>query len=320
MKKMQVNTDSFLYENIETFYKITQYLRLYIQELLNGGIDEKVFENINKISREETFKLSQEIINKLGINLNILELNNTGRIKIIHVNQNNIDFSNNNSLRKNIIGRTYNGKEKYITTTFSGLNIDVPLLVHEAVHYSNQNKINTENSHNFSEALSLFSEYISVEYLKDNGYVNNLYPIMIRLKDTLSKIEKIIGNLTAIYIYKLTGTITSDSFKKIFPSENENGYYELIKKIKLEENSKVDIYFEFRYIFGTMLSIYMYNKYKKDPKFISKLSKLNNNLNQNYETSLSYIDLTPSDIENLQKIKKSMDELKTEFMYNNIKL
>lgn len=141
MKKMQVNTDSFLYENIETFYKITQYLRLYIQELLNGGIDEKVFENINKISREETFKLSQEIINKLGINLNILELNNTGRIKIIHVNQNNIDFSNNNSLRENIIGRTYNGKEKYITTTFSGLNIDVPLLVHEAVHYSNKNKI-----------------------------------------------------------------------------------------------------------------------------------------------------------------------------------
>ena len=53
---------------------------------------------------------------------------------------------------------------------------------------------------------------------------------MIRLKDTLSKIEKIVGNLTAIYIYKLTGTITSDSFKKIFLSENKTGYYELIKK------------------------------------------------------------------------------------------
>lgn len=188
------------------------------------------------------------------------------------------------------------------------------------MHYSNQNKNNTENSHNFSEALSLFSEYISIEYLKENGYVNNLYPIMIRSKDTLSKIEKIIGNLTALYIHKLTGTITSDSFKKIFPSENETGYYELIKKIKLEENSKVDIYFEFIYIFGTMLSIYMYNEYKKDPKFISKLSKLNNNLNQNYEISLSYIDLTPSDIENLEKIKKSMNELRTEFIENNIKL
>ena len=316
--------NGFLLENIHAISRLNDAFLEYMQSY---NLDNETKQN--KLTFEDVFLLAKEIIQ--SIDKDYLEsFDNL-------IKSGELDFS---------FESTYNDSEcismyrkdqvKQIININREFNYnDVRLLVHEFIHYTNGKK-DSINRHYFTEFLSIYFEFYTIDYLLKKGINKEEIDYFYRIKNVkrhstvffqyeiplLAFIE--FGNLdenTVSLLQQYVLNIKKEEFAKECSLLCENlslAEQNNEEKIKESPNSLGFILSEefitknYRYILGTILAIYA-RKYAN----FEDIVYLNNHINEYdnksvYEICLSIgIDLDDEKFQ--QKLFEAMDE------YINIK-
>lgn len=109
-------------------------------------------------------------------------------------------------------------------------------------------------------------------------------------------------------LYKELGSLSKDSYK-LFYKETKN-YENLIKYISQYNEKDYNLYYKSWYIMSSILSVYLYDQYKKDPKFLNNILKLHENINNSsMDECLKLMNLKDLGKEDRLKLRKSLENV-----------
>lgn len=205
----------------------------------------------------------------------------------------------------------YDTKERKIYIPMSNTLEDAFCIVHELNHDKNLDEECSNITRSiFTESLSILTELLFEDYLKKNKVkeakiCNNLTLNTVKIK---ALYNDFCLKLITFYIDK--GNINFNDFSNIVIDYNNNQRRDLNYVIdNILEEDIIDIDYENRYVFGILISTYMYDRIKLKKNNINELFELNDMLKKySVEQVLDYLDLDynedylePSSYQKLEK-------------------
>lgn len=315
MDKEKMNIDNFLNTFLNNFYdskkilfdniNIFHELSIFLKSQTDFEIPKKLF-NWHQISKS-TFYRNVELIDnffkKKNIDFNIDEVLKDGTIELIPTNYERVMYGQNN----------YLGTHKSITVYNNGYITDTIVWIHEISHYRNQtDEGRAEINDLLTESLAHTASLIFTDYLEEEGFA---YEANISREDTLITFKIVASDtyyLTKILLlYESLGDTSRESYKYYYGTDED--YDNVINKFCLIANTNpVRIFGMLWYTLSGVLSIYMYNEYRKNNSFINNIERLNTHLlkETNLNECLSTIGITGYNKENLEKIEEAYDNYK----------
>lgn len=189
----------------------------------------------------------------------------------------------------------------------SGLALDMVIMMHELSHSLHGLTMNCNKQMAImSEAISLYTELQSYDYLNNLGYINEARFFKVyRMK----KVHEYASLILIVLTYINFGNITQENFNKLFAGKD---YYKTLEGIK----SKEDFYkieSNMNYIFGLLLATYMYEMVENDFSFTENINILNKKIkHSSFNDNLQTIGITKFDQETILNLSSFMKEYNKE--------
>ena len=285
-----------LFDNIGTFYEMAKFLKSQAV----SEISRKQFD-WNKIEKSTFFKnieLIDNFFKKNNVDFDIDTIIKDGTLEVIPTNYDRVMYGLNN----------YLGDHKSITIYNNGYVTDTIVWIHEISHYRNQTDEGRSQVNDLlTETLAHTMSLIFTDYLEEEGFS---YEANIGRHDMLITFKAVSSNayvLTKMYLlYETLGDTSRESYKYYYGSDDD--YDEVKNKFKkIVQNNNDAIFNILFYTLSGVLSVYMYEEYRKDNSFINNIEKLNTCLlnGDDLQKCLSTIGLTGYNKESLDKIEKA---------------
>lgn len=315
--------NNLIYDNIGIFREIIILIYKQLGSYVTNNNEEFDWDKIEKSSFIEYIPLVEEFYKQLDINLNINQLlNNTIKIK----SRSPEELTNTKCKLLNGTNKYENG-HKIIEIYDNNLITDSITLVHELSHYRNQQDIKRNQANNLlTESLAFAEEFIYLDYLKSLGYEYETNIIKNKVTETFFFTAADAYPLVKLHLlFSQSGEISEENYVQLFKYNDYKDIIGVLKEIISEQNNNItdfdkeilqdeeimdtlsdnfisDLY----YILAAPLSIYMYEEYKKDNRFIEKTKELNDNLNtKDVIGCLNIIGITGYNEESLNKVSEA---------------
>ena len=337
----------------QMYQKLNLYLNGIFKSLEEN--DSFLIENILPISimSEKIFSFMKDYDlnrNKIHANLNYQEVYLSARQIIETIDKNylkyydhliesgELDFDYENKYRESICMHFFNTGQNLINMRMDFNYLDVPVLVHEFMHYTNSlTKEYTVNRYILTEAISIYFETYAKQYLFDQGIDENELWFNERLYYIRENIKKFQNYDLILLAYSKFGNIDENTYEmlteffykiskpdfekmcenllKVLEKRSKEIEFETKMKLGCIPNNYEGILFrklvklvnvDYRYIFGTIVAYYAL-QYSS----VEKMAYLNNHINDKKNSNLNdVLKLADIDLENLSldSIKCFLDE------------
>lgn len=260
--------NSFLLENIHSIYKLND---AFLKQIQTYSLDNKIVKN--NITFEEVFLLAREIIESIDKSY-LTDFDNL-------IQSGELDFSFDGIYEDSeCISRYRKKRVKQLINMNREFNYnDVRILIHEFNHYTNGKK-DSINRHYFTEFLSIYFEFYTIEFLLEKGINKEEVDYFHRMKNIkrhstiFFQYEKVLlafitfGNLdddTILLLHHYFLNIPKERFEKECTLLYKSlCIAEAYHKEKIKTNPKMlgqilaeeFIIQDYRYILGTILALY----------------------------------------------------------------
>ena len=303
--------DNVLFDNVGIFYSMSQFLRRQTSiEIPKEGAD---WSKISKSTFFRNIELVDDFFKKLGIQFEINKILNDGTIDIITTDYEKIMYGLNN----------YLGEHKAIKIYNNGYIIDPIVWVHEISHYRNQtDKRRTQVNDLLTESLAHTTSLLYTFFLEDKGYIYEANFYRYNILNTFYNVSCDAYTISKIFnLYELLGDTSKETYRYFYKTDED---YEKVKKdfTEIITKSPMRINDLLWYTLSGILSIYMYEQYRKDNNFITKIEELNTCLlgSDSLEKCLSTIGIIGYNSENSNKIKKAYDKFKKDLEVPQVRI
>ena len=317
------NDNILLFDNMQNIYNLIAFLYYNMQEL---GIEYPNLREGQRTSVAEVEKLIDDFYKKIGINFKFNEIIKDGTFNIIKTtypkkaNICELTHGNNNYIRVIVD----DGKRKEVTE-HKAINVynntlitDSIIWVHEISHYRNQPPLfRGEVNDILTELLAFTYELIYTDYLEQIGYEEEGKTFKIEEYKRLHTFIKKGYYIVRIFLlYFLLGEVSQENYKFLYKKDKDYEY--ALKSFDIEIIRRKDKNFIFTILFYSVgiISIYNYVEYKKNPKFLEKIEKLNQELmndNISLEDTLKIIDIK-FEQESLDKVLEDINIFREELI------
>lgn len=321
-EKFNINSfiDSFLNYHHEINNLIVDNIGIFydLAKLVNRETNQKeMISEIdwNKVTRKtflENIQLIDSFHQNIGINFKIDDIIKDGTINIL---TNDLDEAINNESSELLEGHNcYQSGHKSIDIYNNGLITDSVIWVHEISHYRNQtDNGRRQTNHLLTEAVAHTMELIYLDYLEKIGCEYEAYHIRSILLNTFHFISYRAYILTKMYLlYQQLGDTSKESYKYYYGQDED---YDEIKDrfIKTIEKNQDALFDAIWYTLSGALSIYMYDRYRKENNFIYKIEELNSAITNDKSIAecLKIINITGYNKESKDKIKSAFSDYKS---------
>lgn len=298
---------SFVYNNLKEFYLVSKIVEDNLRDYENIRETEYDINDFSKIDFFDKITIIKNFFKNINMKIDVEKCINDGTIEPFI-----IDFKIDN-IKQYMKGHGRADEKGNVDVMFpnSGLVLDMVVMMHELAHFPHKLTIDCEEPSFISEAIALYTELQSYDYLNNLGYVNEAKFFKgYRMKRVYGYSKKYTSLISILLTYINFGSLSKENFIKMF---DDKDYYETLKDIESREDFYI-IEGPLHYILGLLLATYMYGTVKNDFSFTENINILNKNLNNfSFENSLKILGISSFDKETIIKLSSSMDE------YNNVK-
>ena len=261
-------------------------------------------------NKDEIIKKVQDYFDNHNIKLNLLNELRDGNLILESKDKKENKYL---GTRQDGVSNYDEAKNKVIAKVIlTNTVFDSLVIVHELTHNRNQPKGKRNiTSDLLTESISYVNEFIFVDEFLNNEDKNNYFigfeKMLYNYAYNLCLIYKLIK------VYKEEFDIYEDNYKKVF---NDEEYEDVMNSFEKYIDNGNSIFKDSYFVLGFVLSIYMFNEYRRNNDFFKKIEKFNNNINNNsFNECLKIIDIKNLD-DLVEKFKVSVEEFKT--YLNNI--
>lgn len=324
------NDNILLFDNMQNIYNLIVFLYYNMQEL---DIEYPNLREGQRTSVVEVEKIIDDFYKNLGIDFKFNEIIKDGTFNIIRTtypkkaNIRELTHGNNNyyviteyfedpKTKEKII--IYEGIHKTINVYNNTLITDSIIWVHEISHYRNQPPLfRGEVNDILTELLAFTYELIYTDYLEQIEYEEEGKTFKIEVYKNLHTFIKKGYYIVRIFLlYFLLGEVSQENYKFLYKEDKDYEY--ALKSFDIEIIRRKDKNFIFTILFYSVgiISIYNYVEYKKNPKFLEKIEKLNQELMNNkisLEDALKIIDIK-FEQESLDKVLEDINIFREELI------
>ncbi len=326
------NENKLLFDNMQNIYIMISFLYNNMQEL---DIEKQNLRESQRTSIVEVEKIIDDFYKNLGIDFKFNEIIKDGTFNIIRTNNPKeasnyelytgknhyyiiTEYYEDPKMKEKII--LYEGIHKAINVYNNTLITDSIIWVHEISHYKNQPSEKREGVNDIlTELLAFTEEFIYIDYLEQIGYDKEAKMFKIEEYKNLHNFIKNGYHIVKIaLLYFLLGEVSKENYKILY--KEDKNYDDLLKKFNTEINNNKNIIFTVLFYGIGLISIYNYIEYKKDPSFLEKIKKLNEEImtDISLEAALKIIDIK-LDQESLNRILKNINIFREDLIEKEIK-
>lgn len=276
-----------LFENLKNIYSLISYLHDNMEPLEVEDID---FREGRESNLEEKINLIEDFYKSIGITFDFNKIIQDGTFEIIRTNS--LDDILNFELTSG--HNNYHGDHKSIEVYNNGLLTDSIIWVHEISHYRNQ----TDNGRGevndiLTELLAFTESFIYADYLEKQGYQKEATMFKISEYKNLHNVIQLADGYVRIYLlYFLLGEVSKENYNYLF--KEDDTYENALNIFENIKNQGKDIILTILWYSIGVISIYNYERYKKDNNYIEKIKELNDKIQTNItlEEALKIIDIS----------------------------
>ena len=295
-----------LFNNLKNIYYLISFLNENMEEL---EIEETDFREGIEMNLDGKIKLIEDFYNWAGVPFGFEKIIKDGTLEIIRTNP--LDDILDYELTR---GRNnYYGENKSIEVYNNGLLTDSIIWVHEISHYRNQtDKKRNEVNDILTELLAFTESLIYTDYLEKQGYKKESLMFKISEYKNLYNVIKIANLSVRIYLlYFLLGEVSKENYKYLY--KEDDSYNAAIKEFEFLKEQNHDAIFTIIWYSIATISMYNYERYKEDNKYIEIIKELNDKIQTDItlEEALKIIDIK-LDQESLNKIQKGINTFKND--------
>lgn len=268
------------------------YLGEEIVKIINKlEIDRNKLDSYSKIidvcSIQDIFEFVNKYNKKFNIDLDINKLIKDGVIDFDSLEyEKMVNEKRDECVELN--GQCCSDGDSIIVRNYGSLS-DAVTLIHELSHYKDISKKSNETRFWFTEALAITEELIAVDELDD--FDSKLLCFYFRLLYTKQCLRNLNGILPIMIVFQKLGDISKESYKCIFKSDYYdedikvflnyvNYYLEKNKKFNLNTPVFEQLVSELKYVFGYVMAISLYKKYKSDNNYMNEIQNLHKLINE----------------------------------------
>ncbi len=298
--------DGFVSNNLKIFYLVSSVVENNLRKYENIEETKYSVSDFSKMDFFDKISIIKNFFEKINMKLDVEKCVNDGTIQPFI-----IDFKIDN-IKQYMNGHGRADKKGNVDVTFpnSGLALDMVIMAHELAHFPHKLTMNSsEELATISEAVALYVELQSYDYLSSLGYVNESKLFKeYRMKKVYEDSKKYVNLISILLTYINFGSLSKENFNKMF---GDKDYHETLKGIK-SRNDFYRIESCMRYTFGLLLATYMYEMVKNDFSFTENINIFSKNLNYfSFYDSFKILGITSLEEETIMKLSSSMYE------YNN---
>ena len=329
------NYYSFVHDENKKVFSLLPVIRtlfLYLEGWLTDFFNAYNFEidwaKISKADFLEKERIINDFYKSLKVDFNMEEIINNGTFEVFTHSLEEA-FNNHDYFLCGKCGKCGNDPIfDSIVVNNNGLVTDAIVWVHEITHYRNSSKIiRTEISDLLTESISFAYELIFLDYIEKLGYKYEAAALRNSIFYSLfyHTYNSYFG-IQLLTVYQQFGIINEENYTLMYSKEVP---YDLVLEefVSIFNDNDKDILFFIQYGLANALSFYMYNEYQKDNSFINKIEKLNNAIEDlSLEECLNIIGIVDfyenglADMQNLDKIKESIEQVKANIIANDYPL
>lgn len=297
-----------LFDNIKNIYALISFLNDNMEEL---EIEEDDFRLGTEATLNEKINLIDDFYKSIGVDFKLDKIIEDGTFEIIRTNPLHDILNSELTTGHN----NYYGEHKSIEVYNNGLLTDSIIWVHEISHYRNQTDIGRGQVNDLLTELLAFTEsFIYVDYLEKQGYKKEAIMFKISEYKNLYNIVKVAYSSVKIYLlYFLIGEVSKENYKYLY--KEDDSYDRAIDMFEEINNRNYDLIFTLIWYSIATISIYNYERYKKDNSYIGKVKELNDKIQTDIslEDALKIIDIR-LDSDSLNKILNGLNSFKNEII------
>ena len=298
------NRKKLLFDNLKNIYVLISFIYNNIEKIENEEID---WNQITKTTLFEEEKIIDSFYKEIGVNLELDEIIKDGTFNIVRTNELEEAYPYELTLGVN----NYEGEHKSIDVYNNGIITDSIIWVHEISHYRNQPENHrSEVNDLLTELLAFTEEFIYMDYLEKKGYKNDANIFKIEEYKNLYNHIKIGFPVARIYLlYFLLGEVSNENYKYLY--HEDNSYEKALDVFNAVIKQDQNIIFNILWYSVGVISIYNYERYKEDSKYLDKIKELNTKINTDIslEDALKIIDIK-LDSESLNRILEYINNFK----------
>lgn len=290
--------DNLLFDNIDVFYTMSQFLGKQTSiEIPKMQMD---WSKISKSTFFQNVDFVDDFFKKMGIQFEINKILSDGTIDIITTDYEKIMYGLNN----------YLGEHKAIKIYNNGYITDPIVWVHEISHFRNQPEEGRGQVNDLlTEALAHTTSLLYTDYLEKEGFVYEANFGRYDILNTFHNVSYDAYIVSKIFmLYEFMGDTSKETYKYFYKTDED---YEEVRNdfIKIITKNPMSIRDLLWYTLSGVLSVYMYEQYRKDNNFITKIEQLNTSLlkGDSLQRCLGIIGITGYNEDSLSKIEESYD-------------
>lgn len=294
---------SFISNNIKEFCLVSNIVEENLREYEKVEEVEYDVNTFGKMNFFDKIDIIKNFFKSINMNVDVEKCINDGTLDPFY-----IDFKGDN-IDKYMKGHGIQDENGNVDVMIpnSGLALDMVIMMHELTHYIHKLPIDCRKETGMmSEAIALYTELQSYDYLNNLGYANEARFFKVyRMK----KVHEYASLIYIVLTYVNFGSITKENFNKLFVDKD---YYKTLDSVK----SKEDFYkieSNMNYVFGLLLATYMYEMVKNDFSFTENINILNKRIiYSSFNDILQMIGITKFDQETILNLSSFMQEYNKE--------
>lgn len=306
------NDNKILFDNLNNIYMLVSYIKNNMEE-----IEEEIdIRDCSKITFLEAEKLIDGFYKQIEVPFKLNDIVKDGTFDIISTN--NHDEATFYELTHGENG--YISLHKNIAVYNNGLITDTIVWIHEISHFRNQQDYYRDEVNDIlTEIVAFTEEFIYMDYLEKVGYKEDaqLYRAVEyqNLHNILICGERIIK---ICLLYFRFGEVSKENFKSLY--KNYAYYEEYLEYFEEKIINKPHAIFSLIWYCISIISIYNYEKYRENPKYLDNIKELNEKIMEDIslEEALNIMDIK-LDRESLIEILKKIDNFRNRIIIESKK-
>lgn len=319
--ELTYNDNKILFDNIQNIYILISFLYNNMQYL---DVETQDFRYGKRIKFKEATKLIEEFYKSINIHFEFDKIIKDKTFNIIKTNApeeatfHELTYGNNKYILAD--DRSTKIAKRKINVYNNGLLTDSIIWVHEISHYKNQPpEKRGEVNDILTELIAFTEELIYTDYLKQIGYEEEA--TMFNIEEYKNLTYFIIKSYFVIRIallYFMTKKVSKENYLLLYKDDKD--YDKVLEIFDEEKNKNQNIIFLLLHYSVGVISFYNYIEYKKDPKFLEKLKKLNKKImtDISLEEALKIINIK-LDEESLNRILENINIFRDSLQKENKK-
>lgn len=294
-------------DNLCLFWRLSELIIKSLEKIENLKDSLNIEITLSKMTPLENIEIVKEYYKLHSINFDIDRLVDDGTIDFVY---------NDNAL--NLMGRCYVRNNKSLIDTYNnGVLLDSVILVHELSHFRNHSRNVTRDL--LTEALAFGEELQFVDFLKDKGYLEDVYYYKRNIYKIFYDIAVVVLPVyKMLLLYSEFSSLDKESYKMCF--ENDINYLNELKAIEQFAQKQLTSFLDYSwYILAVTLGSYIYFKYK-DKKYYEVINNLHYLINNgNVLDFLNAIGLSDFGDNDREEIANSLSHIVNEINIVDIK-